>query len=207
MAREEGLGNYLPGMSPEWVRRLIDSDQRTDILERTTRVFHKPTITPAVSVSAPGLGPQPIVFGTVMGLDFDTATDAAYRILKIPSNIVEAGNEAGIAPFASFHVHWTKSGDLDASADTVRWRLSYTVFDGSSDEVALVTPTVIEWDDVYDDAGTTTRIVYRTGNMDVTGFVPNYYVGLMLEYVPANTTLSTPVVISTDLLWRGWLNV
>lgn len=176
------------------------------IVTAPTRVFHKPTVTPDGAVSAPGQGPQPIVFGTVMGLDFDTPTDVAYRIMKMDSNMVAQSNPS-VTALTSFHVHWTKSGDGDESGNTVRWRLSYTVFDGESEEVALATPTVVEWDDTYVDAGTTTRIIYRTGNVEVTDLTPGYYIGVALEYVPANTTLlSTPVVISADLLWRGFLH-
>lgn len=164
-----------------------------------TRTFHKPTITPSEAEVAPGAGPSPVVFGTVMGLDFDNPTDKAYRVLKIDTNFV--GN-------ASFHVHWTKSGDANESGNTVRWRLSYTVFNGNSDEVALVAPTIITFDDTYDDSGTTSRIIHRSPNIDATGFQAGYYVGLCLDYDNANTTLaSTPVAISADLLWEGTVNV
>lgn len=171
-----------------------------------TRVFHKPTVTPDGAESAPGQGPQPVVIGTVMGLDFNSPTDKAYRILKVDSNIVPQGNPS-VTAYTSFHVHWTKSGDVDESGNVVRWRLEYTVFDGASGDVALATPSVVEWDDTYDDGATLTRIVYRTSNVEVTDLTPNYYVGVALEYVPANTTLSSsPVVISADLLWRGFLH-
>jgi hypothetical protein len=142
-----------------------------------------------------------------MGFSYDSTTDQAHRLMKIPASIVVAGNSAGIEPFAGFHVHWTKSVDTDASGGTVRWRLNYTVFDGSSEDIALVSPTVLEWDDVYDDSGTTTKIVYNTGNVDAPGLTSNYYVGLQLEYVDAETTVAAPVLISLDLIWKGWLNV
>lgn len=204
--RETGLGHHLDGMPIEWVRRILESDNRTDSLESSitslegaTRIFHKPTVTPSDALPQPGQGPQPIVFGTVMGLEYDNANDRAFRILKIDDNFVNDN--------ATFHVHWTKSGDIDESGNGVRWRLSYTVFDGASDEVALVTPTVIEWADTYIDSGTTSRIIYRTPDIAATGFVAGYYLGLVLEYVDSETTLtSNPVVVSADLLWEGTVN-
>lgn len=181
-----------------WTAAIGNSEWEFRSDPNATRIFHKPTITPSEAEVAPGQGPSPVVFGTVMGLHYDNATDKAYRVLKIDSNFTGT---------ASFHVHWTKSGDLNESTNTVRWQLSYTVFNGSSDEVALVAPTVLTWDDTYDDAGTTSRIVYRTGNETAAGFVAGYYVGICLEYVAGGTTISGgPVVISADLLWEGSIN-
>jgi hypothetical protein len=166
-------------------------------------MIHKAAASPSDASSQPGQGPQLIVFGTVMGLDYDNPTDAAYRIMKIDKTFVGDGSGAD----ASFHVHWTKSGDADESGNTIRWRLSYTLFDGSSDDI-VVAPTVVDFDDTYVDAGTTSKIVYRTPSVPATGLVPNYYMGIKLEYVPANTTLtSTPVCVSCDLLFRNRINL
>lgn len=66
----------------------------------------------------------------------------------------------------------------------------------------------IIWDDVYEDSGTTSRIVYRTENQVAPGFLPNYYVSMALGYDPANTTLSgRPVVVSCDILSRNLINL
>jgi hypothetical protein len=207
MARNDGLANYFPGMSPEWIERLLDSDNDTDVLKDASRFHHDPVVAAHVAESAPGLGPQPVLIGTTLALEFDNATDAAYRVMKVNSSIVEAGNPAAVTPFAGFHVHWTKSVDTDESGKTVRWRLSYTQANGIDEDIALVTPTVVEWDDVYDDSGTTTRIVYNTGNQDAVGLITGDYIGLQLEYVPANTTVTNPTLIALDFVWRGWLNV
>lgn len=179
------------------------SDVKRDLieLENTTRLTHKPTVTPAESTSAPGQGPTPILLGTVLGLHYDNTTDASYRIFKIPSTFV--GD-------ASFHIHWTKSANAAETGNTVRWRISYTVFQGNNAEIANgVSPTVLTVDDTYDDSGSdTSRIVYRTPNIVVTDFVPAYYVGLCVDYVSGSTTLSTsnPVLISADLLLREYIN-
>jgi hypothetical protein len=205
--RADGLDPYVTGLPREWVERLANSDENTDVLLQTTRLHHDSVVAAAVQESAPGQGPQPVVMGTTMGLSFDNATDAAYRVMKVDSSIVEAGNLAGIEPFSGFHVHWTKSVDTDASSGTVRWRLSYTQTNGSDEDVALATPTVVEWDDVYDDAGTTTRIVYNTGNQDGAGLIARNYLGLQIEYVAAQTTVVAPVLVALDFVWLGWLNV
>lgn len=199
------------GLSGEVYDLRKDVDIGFETMEAETAIIHKPTITPAEAEPAPGLGPVPVVLGnSVIGLHFDNTTDRAYRLMKIDTTFVVGGDgPAGDGSNASFHIHWTKAVDTDQSGATVRWRLTYTIFDGNSDEItAGGTQGFIEWDDTYDDAGTTTRIVYRTGNEPVAGFVPGYYVGMCLEYIPASTTLvGGPVVISTDLLFRNLINV
>lgn len=166
-----------------------------------TKIVHKPTITPAIAESAPGLGPQPISFGSVMGLEYDTpATDAAYRVMKIDNTFVDQGNPLD----ASFHVHWTKSGDTDESGNGCTWVLSYTVFNGETEDIN-VTPTVITMSDTYTDSGTTSKIVHRTTNFEAPGFVANYYIGVKLE-VTGSTLSSNPVLISCDMLFRNYIN-
>lgn len=162
-----------------------------------TRTFHKPTITPSDSEVQPGQGPAPIVFGSTMGLHFDNTTDKAYRIIKVPSNYTGP---------ATFHIHWTKSGDADESGNVIEWRINYTLFNGSSQDINT-TPTVVTLTDTYEDNGTTSRIVYRTANSTEIPLIANYYLGIQLDYVAGNTTLiSTPVAISADLLWEGYIN-
>jgi len=133
--------------------------------------------------------------GSIIGLEFDNpATDVSYRVMKIDNNFIG---------LPSFHVHWTKSGNGDESGNNIQLRLEYTVFNGNSDEVALVSPSVIEWTDTYEDSGTTSRIVYRTPNIAAEGFIANYYVGLALSVVPGGTTLtSNGVVVSADLIFQ-----
>lgn len=209
--RADGLDPYATGLPREWVERLANSDETTDALLAKTRINHKPTLTPDVSVNPPGLGPQPVALGNVIGLHYNTpATDEAYRVLKIPSSLVVAGNARAIEPHASFHVHWTKANDVDCSGASVRWVLEYTMFDGHDDEI--LTPTVsatINMDDTYVDAGTTTRVVHRSANFEVTNLVPGYYLGVKITNDNANTDAalqSNAVAISADMLWRGWLN-
>lgn len=167
----------------------------------STRVIHIDTVTPTDATPQVGQGPTPVVLGgasgALMALHFDTTTDLAYRLIKIPSNYV--GD-------ASFHIHWTKGVNTNQAGATVRWRITYKVFNGASEEVTSGSQ-VLEFDDTYDDSGTTTRVVYRTANGVATGFLPGYYVAVKLEYVPASTTLSGgPVCVSADCLLRVTVN-
>jgi len=167
-------------------------------LEASSRIVHLPVVTPTDSKEQPGQGPTPVVYGVVMGLHFDLATESAYRVFKIPTAFTGAD--------ASFHIHWTKSANSNEAGKTVRWRLSYKVFDGRTQDITAA-PTVLTFDDTYDDTGTTTRIVYRTSDVAAVGFTAGYYVGVMLEYVAANTTLvGGPVAVSVDLLLREYIN-
>lgn len=202
MTNEYGPSS-LDGMSPEHVARLLAAAHPP--LRLDTSIMHKPTITPATAGFGPGTAPTTQAFGTTLGLHYSRPTDLAYRIVKIPHNIVTPGNTAGIEPYVTFHVHWTKSEDIAQAGATVRWKMSYVVFDGETDDLC-VEPTVVEWDAVYEDRGTTSHIVYRTGDIAAEGFLPGHYIGLQLEYVAEHTTLVDPVCLSADLLWRGWIN-
>lgn len=170
-------------------------------LTNATRTIHEGIVTVSDAEPQPGQGPTPVVVNAVLGYAFTPGApgvgDAAFRMIKIPSNFVSD---------PTFHVHWTKNVDTDQQGNTVRFRISYLVFDGITDDVN-VAPTVIDIDDTYNDAGTTTRIVHRTGNNPATGFVANYYLGLKIEALTAGTTLSGDVVIvSADLLYKASIN-
>lgn len=186
----------------EW-RTLLEAVDGGYALANTTKVIHKPTITPDSSESAPGLGPQPLVIGSTIGLEYGTpATDAAYRIMKIDSTF--AGDGSG--DDASFHIHWTKSTDAVESGNTVRWQLDYTVFDGKVDDISGA-PTTLQFDDTYTDGGTTSRIVHRTASVPAPGLIAGYYLGVRLTVIAGNTTLTgNPVGISCDLLFRNYVN-
>lgn len=168
-----------------------------------SRYIHEPTVTPTDAQAQVGQGPTPIVLGTVVGLNFDTTTDKAYRYMKIQNTFYGDGS----GTHASFHVHWTKSTDANEAGKTIQWRLSYTVFNGTSMGIKNVTPRVLNFYDTYDDSGTTTRIAYRTASVAAPDLVAGYYIGLQIEYVPAGTTMvSTPVLLSLDMLSRHYIN-
>jgi hypothetical protein len=167
-------------------------------LDTASRIVHTPGITPNSSTMVPGLGPEPVLLGTLLGLHYKRDDDLVYSYSKIQTSYLSD---------ASFHVHWTKNVDTNQEGATVRWRLRYTVFNGIDDDVAAGPTGIIVWDDVYDADGTTSRVVYRTPNAAAVGFVAGHYVGMELGFVAANTTLADrPVVISCDILSRQSIN-
>lgn len=170
-----------------------------DELRGASRVIHTPGITPSTNSTVPGGGPEPEIIGTLIGLHYQRDTDLVYAYSKIQTTYLSD---------PSFHVHWTKAVDTNQAGATVRWQLRYTVFDGTSQDVAAGPTGTIIWDDTYDDASVgASRIVYRTPNAAAVGFVAGYYVAMELGFVAASTTLSgRPVVISCDILSRNSIN-
>lgn len=155
-----------------------------------TVTYHEPIIRASSYGKPPGAEPTPTPIGSILGLAFDPS-DEGFQEYKIPVSFV--GN-------ANFHVHWTKNVDSDEDGNEVKWQISYTVFDGESDDIN-VSPTVISVEDTYADSGTTTRTVYRTADIAASGFIPGYYIGIKVESVtPTGTPISgNPVLISLDL--------
>lgn len=209
--REEGLRGYMSsvGIPVEWIRRLLESDTKTDTLitnllalQEETSTFHEPTVTPDAGTNSPGQQPDISTIGTTIVAEFTPDTDKAYRIFKIPSNFVSD---------AAFHVHWTKEsgagGNGDESGNTVQWRLSYTVFPGSSVDINVTPTGVLDITDTYDDAGTTTRVIQRSADTTAPGFVANYYVGVCVEVVSGGTTMSAEAaLVSVDLTFTQFIN-
>jgi hypothetical protein len=224
ITRERDELHAMPALQQLWKDGTIEVDVVSDVAEddfidqklhlfggesgaiRTaTRTFHEPTISPEAGTNAPGQAPNLEVIGTTLVAEFTLNTDSAYRLIKIPSNYVTG---------AAFHVHWTKeagaAGDGNQSGKTVRWRISYTVFGshGPSPDDINVLPTVIDLDDAYDDAGTTTRIAYSTPNISASGFESGHYVGIKVEAVtPAGSALTCePALITADLTYTEYIN-
>ena len=171
-------------------------------LEGATRIIHTPGATPSKSTVIPGQGPEPVTFGSpvpdLLGLHYKRNNDLLYAYSKIQTSYVSD---------ASFHIHWTKNVDTDESGATIRWIITYKIFNGGSQDVSGAPTGTLILDDTYDDAGTTTRIVYRTPNAPAPGFVAGYYVGFSIGYDPANTTLTgRPTIISCDILTRNTIN-
>ena len=162
-----------------------------------TRIPHVPVVTPSAVGRPAGQSPEYVVFGAVLALHYTGNNQKAYGHFKVPSSFV--GD-------ATLHVHWTKNVDADQSGATVRRELKYTVYNGNSQDAAAA-PEVMTWDAMYDDDGTTTRIVYRTPDQTPTGFQPGYYVGVEVGFVPGSTSLSgRPVLVSVDMLCRCTIN-
>lgn len=159
---------------------------------------HYPIVSAARSRAQPGQGPDPLVINTLVGLEYATGGDAAYRTFKIASTF--AGD-------ASFHIHWTKSANADESGNAVTWRVSYVIFAGSGDDIGLLTPTVLTGASTYSDGSVDgTRVVYRTSNLAATGFIPEYYVGMKVDIASSTLSTSNPVLISADLIMSQYIN-
>jgi hypothetical protein len=177
---------YLSHLPPEHREALAKE------IARTTKVVHKPIVTPATATPQPGLGPLEVAIGTAIGLSFSTpATDRAYRSFKIDNDFIGS---------PSFHVHWTKGDDTNQSGNTVRWQIDYHVFNGRDQDISNGSITTLIVDDTYDDAGSTTRVVHRTQNIDASNFTAGYYVGLAIKVVPGSTTVVNPTLITVDLI-------
>jgi hypothetical protein len=163
----------------------------------TTYLLHEPMITSSVSSSSPGQIPDPyLISPALLGLKF-IATDEAYRMFRIQS--VYAGE-------ASLHVHWTKSDNINESGKVVKWRVQYCVFPGNNGNPS----TIYEVSDIdtYESSDLNSRIIYRTANMDISAQLQaGWYVGVKVDYVSGETTLiSSPVLVSLDLLVRNYIN-
>jgi hypothetical protein len=181
---------YIGETFPESVARRYD-----------TRTIHEPTITGGRGTNAPGQGPTATVNGTLLTLAFtpDDTNDRAFRIFKIPTSYVTG---------SAFHIHWTKGVDTNQSGSHVRWKVDYSVFDGI-DDVANGAPYTFEIEDTYDDPGTTTRVVYRTSNIPLSGFVAGWYVSCFIEAISpiGSPALSgEPNLFSLDLTYTATIN-
>jgi hypothetical protein len=224
ITRERDQLHAMPELQQYWHDGIIEVDVVSDAAEddfidrklhlfggeqgavlTATRGFHEPTVTPESNANAPGQQPDLGLIGTTLVAEYTVNIDTAYRLFKIPSNYISG---------AEFHVHWTKEsgagGDGDQSGNSVRWRISYTIFESTqsaTDDISIA-PTVIELDDTYDDAGTTTRLAHHTPNVAAPGFVAGHYVSVCVESVtPAGSALTCePALITADLTYTEYIN-
>jgi len=167
-------------------------------LEKKTRERHEPIITAGRATSSPGKGPQPTIVGSTYLLAFTVGTDDAFREFKVPAHYFGS---------PSIHMHWTKTSDVNESGKAVKWRVTLLQFAGDGGDLSAST-TSVEYEDTYDNSGTTTRILHRTPNITIPDLTPNYYVGLKIEAVtPAGTAMaSEPGLFSVDLLYTEYIN-
>lgn len=162
------------------------------------RPYHVAIVSPSSFKAPAAKEPTPLEYNAALLLGFTLNTDVAYRQFKIPAHYSDT---------PTVHIHWTKTGDANEQGKTVRWRVSYRVFDGATQDVN-VAPTTVDVDDTYDDAGTTTRIIHRTANVALVGFVANQYVAMKVEAVtPGGVALaSEPGLFSLDLVYNEKIN-
>jgi hypothetical protein len=175
------------------------SNEDVTTLQNAKALVHEVMISPARSVSQPGQGPDPVVYNTVvLGHAYTLNTDSGFRMFKIPTKYV--GNP-------SFHVHWTKSGNVSEATKAVKWRISYSVVNGINEVIDTV-PTVIDVEDIYDATDTTDRVIYRTPDQTAVNVVAGYYLFVKVEAVtPAGVPLANePVLISVDFRYEMNIN-
>lgn len=204
-AKEEGLRSYMSssGIPVEWIRRLLESDTITDILLNTTKTFHVPIASAGAGTNAPGQEPTISVIGTTQVAEMTLNTDAVYRIFKVPENFLGS---------PVFEAHWTKqsggAGDSNQGGKVVRWRMSYVVFNGDPTDIN-VAPTVVEVEDTYvDTSADSSRIMYKTGKVALTGVTAGDYISVEVDAMtPVGTAMTVePALASIDFEYLGWLN-
>lgn len=158
---------------------------------------HTPIVTPSVGGTVPALQPTNVVVNALLLQSYTVNLDAAWRQFKIPIGFIDS---------ASVHVHWSKTGNGNEVGKTVRWRVQYVVFNGI-DEDGAGAPTTVTLDDTYLDSGTTSRIVYKTPSVAITGIVPGDYVSMKIDAVtPSGTPMaSEPGLFALDLVMRQFL--
>lgn len=165
-----------------------------------THSHHEPVIGASKSTSSPGQGPAIVIIGSCVPLlSFTLDTDDAYRQFKVPNTYLGT---------PTVHVHWTKTGNADESGKTVKWKITALCFDGDGG-LASSGATSVEYEDTYEDSGTTTRIMYRTPNLALPTLTVGWYVGLKIEAVtPAGTPMaSEPGLFSVDLMYTEYMNI
>lgn len=160
---------------------------------RATRIVHEPIASSNRSRSQPSAGPDPLAIGPVLVSEFTGPSDALYSEYRVPDT------HDGV--YSALHVHWTKSGDAVESGNTVRWHIEVLQFSDEEDNDLTRAPTVLEFDDTYDDDGTTSRILYRTSDIAIPGgLIPGHYLGVRVSLDASGTTLSSnPALVSADL--------
>ena len=183
------------------VRPALDDPTPIDDLHHATRSAHQ-TVVDAATAEFGEFGgdtsPTKQVDGPLLHLAFDDLTDAAFRVFKIDYDYVSD---------PSFHVHWTKSDDNDRSGTYAKWRVNYRVFDGKTEDAT--TFSYVDTEDLeYIDSGTTSRIVYRSPNLALSGFMPGYYVAVKVQRLsPTGSALPSPSLVSMDLIYRAYINL
>jgi hypothetical protein len=179
----------------------FDDPTPIDDLVHVTRFQHQETVSAAVAETGIFGGvtvPTPTVNGSLVSLSFVLNSDAAFRGFKITTKYVSD---------ASFHIHWTKSDDVDRSGTFSKWCVEYTVYDGQSEDATTVVVSPTE-DLEYLDAGTTTRVVYRSPNIPLVGFAPGKYVAIkVVKLTPTGAATPSPCLVSMDLIYRATINL
>lgn len=159
---------------------------------------HQPVVSPGRSDGPAGKLPPIANHDALSFISFNGVAGAqeVFRMIKIAPNFI--GTPA-------IHIHWTKTDDLDRSGETVRWRVSYSVYDGEGGIVPA--STVIDFDDTYTDDGTSTHAVYETPWIALVGVTARYYMSIKVEKAtPSGSAMAAPGIVAVDFTYIGYAN-
>ena len=158
------------------------------------------TIASPSSLQKGGVAPDDVLKGNLLVLGFKIGLDSAYRLFKIPPE--------AIAGTLGFHLQWTKTDDVVSTDRTVRWRFTFSIFNGSTEDGAAV-DQVVDVDTSYLDGGTATRSVYFDSIPGTfSTYTPGHYVSLKVETVTpgAGTPLTRPGLATIDMTYQKYTN-
>jgi len=178
----------------------LTPDTNSEYADANLIVTYHASIVTASAYKAPSLkDPTPIVYNSTLLLGFTLNTDQAFRQFKITREYTETDD-------VSFHVHWTKSSDVNEQNKNVKWQVGVNVFNGSSQQIPATTTYTIE--DTYDAADTTERTIYRTPDVPIGVLTKGYYLGLYVEAItPVGVAMaSEPALYSLDLTFPIYYN-
>jgi hypothetical protein len=166
-------------------------------VEAATRLKHVAVVDAGTLKIAGASAPTLVEHGSMMYMSFDSPGDRGFRVFKIDYDYVDN---------ASLHIHWTKSDDVDRSGTFCRWRVDYSVYNGKDEEVNGLTFTET-LDLEYLDSGTTTRYIYRSPNLTLSGIQAGYYVAAKITSTTASgAALVDPGLVSMDFMYLAHIN-
>lgn len=196
--------NYFSGgshLSTGELEKVLNTAADVDAVRRV----HLPVMVATSTKSVAGKEPSLVECGAAaIVAAFTLNTDVAFRQFKVPY--------AYAGTYAKMHVHWTKTSDANENGKRVRWRLTGTVFESSATVHgdAAATSGVIEVEDIYDDAGTTTRLMHRTAEFDIAPYLAaGRYVSFKIEAITPTggaAMASEPGLFSVDLIADEYIN-
>jgi hypothetical protein len=160
--------------------------------------IHLPICGPGRADGPPPQLPGIDAAGPLVYFVFDGAAgnQSAYRLVRIPLNFVS---------LAEIYVHWTKTDDVDRSGESVKWVVTYSVFNGNNENAAE--GQAVSFEDTYEDTGTTSRIVHKINRVSLTNVSKGDYVAFKIEKgTPGGTPMDAPGLVSLDFTLRGWMN-
>jgi hypothetical protein len=146
--------------------------------------------------------PDVVYKGNLVYMEFNQTTDVAFYLWKV-------GRDFKDSP--AFHVHWTKSQDINESSNRARWRIDYTVYTSTAGTAgnAAVTGTFVDTGDLIYVGGdaNTDRLVYRSPDMPIVATAGQYVAAKISSPLPgAGTPVTNPGLVSVDFTYNAYIN-